>query len=300
MASSSDGRPIHDVFEAFRNELDEHNDRRERLIKASRDVTIASKRVIFLLHRIMNETNGDYGALSARAAREGYKKLRDIQALFKAMRPELEGDRFWRYQSNVSPGLQEYIEALSFTHYLEQGTLISYAGVQVSLSDATTGPVSFRNVHPSVCGFILSVNSSPVLAAWQYFTLPVSDYLLGVSDLTGELMRFAISAIAKRGGRTKASEVCAFVRSCKADFEAFTPHVRDLGKKQRVTSQSLQKIEDAAYAVAVRSSEYDLPPELLDDIVSRQVAGYGIGAGHDHHGSSRKRARPDDEGAYSD
>ena len=57
------------------------------------------------------------------------------------MRNEVAGDRFWRYQRNVSPGLQEYIEALSFAHYLEHQTLISYAEVQESLSDAYGVPV---------------------------------------------------------------------------------------------------------------------------------------------------------------
>ncbi len=50
----------------------------------------------------------------------------------------------------------------------------------------------------------------------QYFPLPLEDYLLGLSDLTGELMRFAIAAISRRGGRQKANEVCSFVRNCKA------------------------------------------------------------------------------------
>lgn len=33
------------MFEGFRNELDEHHDRRERIIKASRDVTAQSKKM---------------------------------------------------------------------------------------------------------------------------------------------------------------------------------------------------------------------------------------------------------------
>ena len=33
------------MFEAFRRELDEHHDRRERIIKASRDVTALSKKM---------------------------------------------------------------------------------------------------------------------------------------------------------------------------------------------------------------------------------------------------------------
>lgn len=34
-----------DMFEGFRDELDEHHDRRERIIKASRDVTALSKKM---------------------------------------------------------------------------------------------------------------------------------------------------------------------------------------------------------------------------------------------------------------
>ncbi|KAL9123470.1 MAG: hypothetical protein Q9217_007089, partial [Psora testacea] len=36
--------PFTPMFEAFRNELDQHQDRRERIIKASRDITALSKK----------------------------------------------------------------------------------------------------------------------------------------------------------------------------------------------------------------------------------------------------------------
>src|SRR6478735_12350961 len=36
---------FHDMFEGFRDELDEHHDRRERIVKASRDVTAQSKKM---------------------------------------------------------------------------------------------------------------------------------------------------------------------------------------------------------------------------------------------------------------
>ncbi|KAH9947694.1 Translin [Amylocystis lapponica] len=256
------------VFDAFRDELDDHNDRRERLIKSSRDVTNLSKKVIFLLHRVMTEdtTESSDTNLASRAAARAREKLRDVQALFAGMREDVTGDRFWRYQKNVSPGLQEYIEALSFTHYLEHRTLISYEEVQESLSD-----------------------DDGIL----YFPLPLEDYLLGLADLTGELMRYAISSISRKGGRSKANEVCVFVRGCKADFEGLTPHFKELRKKQTVTSQSLTKIEDVAYAITVRSSEYDVPPEILDDIVARTVSAHG--GDRDGRPSGRRESRRRDE-----
>jgi len=37
--------PFMPMFESFRNELDEHHDRRECIIKASRDITALSKKM---------------------------------------------------------------------------------------------------------------------------------------------------------------------------------------------------------------------------------------------------------------
>jgi hypothetical protein len=85
-------------------------------------------------------------------------------------------------------------------------------------------------------------------------------------------MRFAINTIPRKGGRVKATQVCTFVRACKADFELFTPYLRrELRKKQAVTASSLQKIEEAVYAITVRTAEYDLPPDMLDDIAARHM-----------------------------
>ena len=43
--TESSSSPFMPMFEVFRNELDEHHDRRERIIKASRDITAASKKM---------------------------------------------------------------------------------------------------------------------------------------------------------------------------------------------------------------------------------------------------------------
>jgi hypothetical protein len=44
-ASAPSSSPIMFMFEGFRAELDEHHDRRERIIKASRDITASSKKM---------------------------------------------------------------------------------------------------------------------------------------------------------------------------------------------------------------------------------------------------------------
>ena len=45
MEDSSNVSPFMPMFETFRSELDEHHDRRERIIKASRDITALSKKM---------------------------------------------------------------------------------------------------------------------------------------------------------------------------------------------------------------------------------------------------------------
>ncbi|KAL0950825.1 hypothetical protein HGRIS_007587 [Hohenbuehelia grisea] len=173
-----------DAFPQFRDHLDQYHDTREALIKASRDITNIAKKTIFLLHRLALERDNP-----SEAARQGRERLKDVQSIYAKCSPLIAGDNFYRYNRQVSPGLQEYIEALSFAHYLEHGTLISHTDVQASLADPNGVP---------------------------YVILTVEDYLLGLSDLTGELMRFAISGIARWGGRAKALDVCAFVRACRA------------------------------------------------------------------------------------
>lgn len=94
------------------------------------------------------EDKGDR-ARAAKAVSSGREKLREIQAMFANIKDEVKGDRFWRYQRQVSPGLQEFIEALSFAHYLETGKLISFEEVQKAISDDQGIPVCLARV---LCG----------------------------------------------------------------------------------------------------------------------------------------------------
>ena len=112
-------------------------------IQTSRDITNLSKKVIFLLHRLVLNyiANASGNTAFAGPAAQGRKKLAEIQSLFRQLKPEFVGDSYWRHRRSLSPGVQEYIEALSFTHYLETGKLISHAEVQKSLCDEGGEPV---------------------------------------------------------------------------------------------------------------------------------------------------------------
>jgi predicted translin family RNA/ssDNA-binding protein len=49
MASAAPPSATQSIFAAFRNELDEHHDRRERVVKVSRDITALSKKMYVVI-----------------------------------------------------------------------------------------------------------------------------------------------------------------------------------------------------------------------------------------------------------
>jgi len=92
-------------------------------------------------------------------------------------------------------------------------------------------------------------------------------------------MRFAISVASQLGRRHKVAEICHFVRGCSASWEPLTPYIRGLANKQHVTNESLKKIENAAYAIAIRRIEcgdIELQDILLDFTRDRDD---GVGEG---------------------
>ncbi|EJU01039.1 Translin [Dacryopinax primogenitus] len=262
--SSSSREMIMEAFNGHREVLDEFYDRREVLVKLSRDITALSKKCIFMLHRLMSDPSNTPGIereQSLVAAKQGYECLKQIKSMLENAREYLRGNEFWKYQRSIAPGLQEFIEAYGFAYYLEHNALVHYADIQAYLSDDSGIP---------------------------YFPLPPSDYLLGISDLTGELMRYAISAITTPGGRIRARVVCDFVRDCRAKFEAFAPQIKGLDQKQKATTSSLRKMEDATYAMAIREREYAASPERLDQLVSEYVSGSSRDHGWDSSGRTNQ------------
>ncbi|EER23095.1 hypothetical protein D8B26_004401 [Coccidioides posadasii str. Silveira] len=244
MADTEQTSPVQSLFMYFRNELDEHHDRRERIIKVSRDVTALSKKIIFSLHRIRNLNT----PIPKSIAKENADRFSQIDTLFKSIAADVSGLNAWRYQHQTTWGVQEYIEALSFQHYIEKQRLITLEEVRSSLP--------------------------PEILVTE------SDYVLGLFDLTGELMRFAITAMSMGGTRPRdtlasanvdgPSDVCGSgtsvegimvdLRELRAMFEKLNvPRnhslMKDLSKKMEVMQASVEKVEKAAYGLLVRGKE---------------------------------------------
>ncbi|CDU24612.1 uncharacterized protein SPSC_04445 [Sporisorium scitamineum] len=294
-ASSSSSTQIHEVFCSFRDEIDAHNGRRERLVKSSRDVTALSKKVIFLLHRfdINDFASAQPSAKTRKLFSEAEIKLQEIMSLLRQSAlaeglgsidaPDVQLDtstkrlRAHRYERNIGGGLEEFIEAISFYHYLRTTQLISISQIQDRF---LAEPVDESKFYPEQAPES-SASSPPIPApsasqTEQALHVPTHRYLLGLSDLTGELMRFATNAVGQGDTGHVVKQVLALTRQLRDALDPFVPLVRDLKKKQFVTNQSLRKIEDILYAITVRSAEFGSDPQALQEMVRRTLASSSV------------------------
>ncbi|OAG10310.1 Translin [Paraphaeosphaeria sporulosa] len=257
--------PFMEMFEGFRAELDEHHDRRERIIKASRDITAASKKIIFTLQRV--RTLGQSVPPFVVKGNAQYWEI--IEKQYQHIAADVQGLNAFRYPQ-ITGGNQEFMEALSFHHYLETQTLISYddAKARVASMSGDTGAV----------------------------LLTPEDYILGIFDMVGELMRFSITAMATNGklpagkpkkevrsakkeesedqgadkmdvdeqtpAATPAEEprnVLSDLRALRLQLEIFEPgggkFGADVKKKADVMRECVDKVEKALYQLTVRGTE---------------------------------------------
>lgn len=129
------------------------------------------------------------------------------------------------------------MEAVSFQHYLETQTLITYEEAQ--------------GMVPR--GMILTED----------------DYMLGIFDLVGELMRFAVTSMATSGlvprGREDGGEsrdIVTDLRGLRMAFESLdttsqggSPFKKDVANKMEVMKSSVEKVEKAVYGMIIRGRE---------------------------------------------
>lgn len=180
-----------------------------------------------------------------------------MQKQFQAIAPDLTGLNAWRYQRQISGGIQEYMEAVSFQHYLSHQSLITREEAAKSL------PATI--------------------------ILTPDDYVLGIFDLVGELMRFAITTIATTGALPGAQSelgehnVLEDLRALRTSFEALdttscggTGLGKDVEKKMEVMKTCVEKVETAVYGLTIRGSERPKGwvPDLGDQATAIGVESY--------------------------
>ncbi|KAK6488816.1 translin-associated protein X [Huso huso] len=254
-----DGNPSSAVmlaFKTFQQELDTKHDKYERLVKLSRDITIESKRTIFLLHRVTSVPDVE------EVLAESEDKLDGVKLKIKLIALELIGEDLYQYHRAFTPGIQEYVEAVSFQHFIKERSLISLEQINKDLIFIEDK----KNEEPEG----LSSDSQDEKDKPVCFQVTPTDYLLGVADLTGELMRLCISSVGN-GDIDTPFELSQFLRQVYDGFSYIgNTGPYEVSKKLYTLKQSLGKVEDACYALKVRGSE--IPKHMLADVFSTRAA----------------------------
>ncbi|CAN7011155.1 unnamed protein product [Brassica oleracea var. botrytis] len=117
-----------DAFSLYADYLNNFVKTRERVVKASRDITMNSKKVIFQVHRLSKDNKEEYlekAGTDLEAVREQH---------FTRLMKELQGTDFWKLRRAYSPGsVQEYVEAATFYKFC----ISVYVCLLVQLADLT-------------------------------------------------------------------------------------------------------------------------------------------------------------------
>ncbi|KAK3951602.1 TRAX protein [Pseudoneurospora amorphoporcata] len=272
------------MFEQLRDELDAHHDRRDRLGKVSRDVTGLSKKIIFALQRVRT-INPD---LPPQIQAEVDSRLAEISKLLAVMAPDVQGINRYRYSRSLMC-LEELAEALTFAHYLKTQTLLKPEELSAFVEELTRqGAVVSEEKEKDKDEPMPDASNTPAPAAASghreatgndpepaeneqqqhqseleppIMSTTEDDYLYGVFDLSGEMMRFATTSTALTGKMAGAEDERTIVEDMHelgSFFEMLPTKAGDRKqweKKLDVMRQSVRKVERLGYDRKIRGSE---------------------------------------------
>lgn len=185
-----------------------------------------------------------------------------VQKNFKTIAQELEFQDPYLYLRAYTAGLQEFIEALVFYLYLRKNTITTWSDVNK--------------------GFIYQDEDTDKTVTLLF---PQVDFILGIADFTGELMRKCINSLGA-GNIGDCFKICNFVKYIYTGFLGETVAVfiwlivsdcvwfaginnigyKEINRKMYVLRQSLSKMELVCYNICVRGSE--VPKHMLMNVIT--------------------------------
>lgn len=243
--SINENNSVVQQFRAYALELDDKHDRFERILKLGRDITIQSKRIIFLLHTIDKKSKQESVILEVKTRLQNL-----VDSYFKSIAAELENQDAYQYLKAYRGSLEEYIEAETFYQYLQDENLGSWMQLEKTLT--------------------YKVEEEDAVVKTLHTLVTPYEYILGIADLTGELMRKCINNLAT-GDIASCYHTCNFVRYMYKGFLGCTntPN-REINRKLCTLKQSLHKMENVCYTIKVRGSE--IPKHILVDVATEKYA----------------------------
>uniref|UniRef100_A0A0N5AGJ1 Translin-associated protein X n=1 Tax=Syphacia muris TaxID=451379 RepID=A0A0N5AGJ1_9BILA len=196
------------------------HDRHEQIVKCSRDITSESKKIIFLLHRYSGKKTDEEKREILEEAKERLNEVRSSLLLKVAKAMSCVMDQYM-HNSAITFGIQEHIEASAFFKFISTGQLLMYDEMKELFTFAENDPDGDLKEY--------SLEITPL------------DYLLGLSDVGGELMRYATNQYSA-GDISTAENVVDFMRVIYRGYLLHHSQHRDFTQKTVIFRQSLMKV----------------------------------------------------------
>lgn len=152
---------------------------------------------------------------------------------FAGIAKELKGRDVYQHLRAISAGIQEFIEAYSYMEYLQDKELSDWEVIQERFQYKAEAEdeedVSFKLIP--------------------------SEFILGLADLTGEVMRNCINSLGS-GDTDNCFKTCKFLQNIYSNYLTLNGmRGRDFSQKMSTMRASTQKCENVCYNLMVRGTE---------------------------------------------
>lgn len=186
----------------------------------------------------------------ARVCTEAKSRLQALCSTnFAAIAKELHKQDPYQFLRAYTAGLQEFIEAYTFCEYVNSQNISHWTAIQDQLK--------YKLVNSDETDSVATEEESdePQQEIEIRCPLPPMEFVLGVGDLTGEVMRKCINSLGS-GDVDSCFEHCRFLQELYKGFISVSnARSRDFSQKVSTLRQSLLKSENVCYNVKVRGGE---------------------------------------------
>lgn len=191
-----------EIFQPARESLLANHDERELVIRLCRDINSHSKKMIFTLHRIQN-------AMTPQLYQQLLTNFKVISEKLSILyNKSLHNEYFLQLKSTISNSVEEMIEAFTFAYYIMNRDILTYPKFSyivrcaIMSYNSKLDLVNPKLLNYALCELLFDVAQNNITSDIEEpydsthfevdFILP-GDYLMGLFDLTGEIMRYSIT-----------------------------------------------------------------------------------------------------------
>jgi predicted translin family RNA/ssDNA-binding protein len=157
------------LFQSLKKDFDFYGEERRKLIGVSNEALMKAKQAIFAFHR--DDLKG------------GNILLNEVEAIFRDLEKKFKQEAELRYEGAYRAALEEYVEAKFFGRFLEDGKIDFIKGAEID-SDSYLG---------GLCDFTGELVRKAVLAATDKKFKKVEEFVAGVRDVIGELIKINLT-----------------------------------------------------------------------------------------------------------